>query len=185
MKNDRDLVTNGWNLQNTYKKQVLKFSGIEVNAKFRIYAHKDTVKDGEEKYFGCFVFISKLDFSPTMSETQLDYIRKIVNIKFRHKFPEILDEKGVDNIQYISSSSSTVNSLKLKEYNYRGEMYMFGSQQEIKSQCTVFHTGSNYFVVGYARPKKELSDIIDSKEEIEVNCEKRVKNIISDISDSS
>lgn len=181
--NDNSLdITEGtnWAVRESLDQDVFNLYKITVNAQTRIL-HEESVQDelGIDMPVG-FVFISNLQFQPQIGGSKLDAIRKIVIIKSKDKFKEILEENNIQDVRHEGSAKRDIKGTRVDTHKYEGTVDMKDQSYAIKSYCMIFHNEESYYVVGMAQPVKDINDIFDVSGSVSFEPSEIARDIVLD-----
>lgn len=156
-------ITQGteWAVRESLDQDVFNLYRISVSAQTRIL-HNEGVQDllTVDMPVG-FVFVSNLKFQPKISGSKLDAIRKIVIIKSKDKFKEMLENNNIKDVHHEGSGKREIKGTQVNTHKYSGTVNIEDMSYSVVSYCMIFHNGHNYYVVGMAEPASDLEDIFD------------------------
>jgi len=169
-----------WDIRESLDQDVFNLYKITVNAQTRIL-HEETVQNKLEMNMPIgFVFVSNLQFQPKIGGSKLDAIRKIVIIKSKDKFKEILEDNNIHDVRHKGSAKRDIKGTRIDTHKYEGTVDMKDQSYSIKSYCMIFHNEESYYVVGMARPIEDIDDIFNVSDSVSFEPSEIAREIVLD-----
>lgn len=169
-----------WEVRESLDQDVFNLYKITVNAQTRIL-HETAVQDklAIDMPVG-FVFVSNLQFQPKIGGSKLDAIRKIVIIKSKDKFKEILEDNNIQDVRHKGSAKRDIKGARVDTHKYEGSVDMKDQSYSIESYCMIFHNEESYYIVGMAQPVEDIDDIFNNLGGVSFEPSEITRNIVLD-----
>ena len=151
-----------WATKESLNQNVFKLYRINVNAQTNILHNVEVQKELDIESPVGFVFVSNLKFQPKISGSKLDAIRKIVIIKSKDKFKDMLEDNNIQNVKHKGSAKKNIRNTRVDTHKYKGSVVMDEQSYSVESYCMIFHNGSDYYVVGLAEPAGNINQVFNT-----------------------
>lgn len=170
-----------WSVRESLNQNVFNLYKINVNAETSILHNEEVQENLDIDSPVGFVFVSNLKFQPKISGSKLDAIRKIVIIKSKDKFKDMLEENNIQNVTHKGSAKKDIRSTRIDTHEYRGSVIMEGRSYSVESYCMIFHNGEDYYVVGMAKPESDVKQVFDNTKIGDFEPSKVTGDVVLDI----
>lgn len=164
-----------WVLSEKQEMDVFSIPGLEVATDTDIYEKKN-VSSSVGLEMPVFIFVSKLKFSKNIPSPGMELIRGIVKRESKKKFMDVLEDRGLQNVDLKESKRQYFDEIEINHFVYESCYSKESTEYKIDSGCFVLHDNDEYYILGYSKPKD--SSILDLDPDQTIDMESEISDLV-------